>query len=268
MKGGHSERVGIATQMRAHGDGLSGNLLEIEDFAVRYGTVEALTRTRLTVRAGSIVTVIGANGAGKSTLLNGVMGALPGIGHASGIVRYESTDVQRWEVERRVSAGMSLVPEKRELFASMTVRDNLLLGGFRRYRARERNWTDTLEEVYALFPRLKERAQQLAGTLSGGERQMLAVGRALMSKPRLLMLDEPSLGLAPLVIKEIFRTISALKETGVAILLVEQNARAALQVSNYGYVLETGEVKLAGPSAELAADPRVIEAYLGLGHKH
>ena len=265
MTGGHSGQVGIPVQSPAHGDVPAGNLLEIEDFAVRYGKVEALARTRLTVGAGSIVTVIGANGAGKSTLLNGVMGALPGIGHASGIVRYESTDVQRWEVERRVSAGMSLVPEKRELFASMTVRDNLLLGGFRRYRARERNWIDTLDEVYALFPRLKERAQQLAGTLSGGERQMLAVGRALMSKPRLLMLDEPSLGLAPRIVREIFEVINRLRDAGVSILLVEQNARAALQIADYGYVLETGSVALEGPARNLAGDPRVIESYLGLG---
>ena len=150
----------------------------------------------------------------------------------------------------------------------MSVEDNLLLGAFDRYRTGHRDEMETMDEVFELFPRLEERRAQLAGTLSGGERQMLAMGRALMAKPKLLMLDEPSLGLAPLVIKEIFRTISALKETGVAILLVEQNARAALQVSNYGYVLETGEVKLAGQSAELAADPRVIEAYLGLGHKH
>ena len=188
----------------------SCHLLEIDGFAVRYGKVEALVCPRLSVRAGSIVTVIGANGAGKSTMLNGIMGSLPGIGHASGVVRYEGTEVQRWEVERRVSAGMSLVPEKRELFASMTVRENLLLGGFRRYRARERQWMESIDEVYALFPRLKERAQQLAGTLSGGERQMLALGRALMSRPRLLMLDEPSLGLAPRVVREIFEVIGRL----------------------------------------------------------
>jgi branched-chain amino acid transport system ATP-binding protein len=147
----------------------------------------------------------------------------------------------------------------------MTVRDNLLLGGFRRYRARERNWIDTLDEVYALFPRLKERAQQLAGTLSGGERQMLAVGRALMSKPRLLMLDEPSLGLAPRIVREIFEVINRLRDAGVSILLVEQNARAALQIADYGYVLETGSVALEGPARNLAGDPRVIESYLGLG---
>ena len=256
---------GLSGQTRAHGVAQSGNVLEIDDFAVRYGKVEALARTRLSVRAASIVTVIGANGAGKSTMLNGIMGALSGIGHASGVVRYEGADVQRWEVERRVSAGMSLVPEKRELFASMTVLDNLLLGGFRRYRAGERNWMDTLDEVYTLFPRLKERAPQLAGTLSGGERQMLAVGRALMSRPRLLMLDEPSLGLAPRIVREIFEVIGRLRDAGVSILLVEQNARAALQIADYGYVLETGAVALEGPANALAGDPRVIESYLGLG---
>lgn len=240
-------------------------VLETSGFSVRYGKVEALAPTRLSVRSGSIVTVIGANGAGKSTMLNGMMGSLPQIGHPEGAVLYDGVDIHRWEVERRVSAGMSLVPEKRELFASMTVRDNLLLGGFRRYRARERNWMDTLDEVYALFPRLKEREQQLAGTLSGGERQMLAVGRALMSKPRLLMLDEPSLGLAPRIVREIFQVIVRLRDAGVSILLVEQNARAALQVADYGYVLETGAVILEGPARELAVDPRVIESYLGLG---
>ena len=147
----------------------------------------------------------------------------------------------------------------------MTVRDNLLLGGFRRYRARERHWMESLDEVYTLFPRLKEREQQLAGTLSGGERQMLAVGRALMSKPRLLMLDEPSLGLAPRIVREIFEVIGRLRDSGVSILLVEQNARAALQIADYGYVLETGSVALEGPANELAGDPRVIESYLGLG---
>jgi branched-chain amino acid transport system ATP-binding protein len=171
------------------------------------------------------------------------------------------------EVEHLVRHGMTLVPEKRELFAEMSVEDNLVLGAFDRYRTGHRDHMETMDEVFELFPRLEERRAQLAGTLSGGERQMLAMGRALMAKPRLLMLDEPSLGLAPLIIKEIFRIIAELKQTGVAILLVEQNARAALHIADYGYVLETGEVSLAGPSGELAADPRVIESYLGLGHK-
>ena len=240
-------------------------ILEVQDLSARYGKVGALTGASLSVPAGSIVTVIGANGAGKSTLLNAVMGSLPQTGHASGAVRYDGGDVRGWKAERRVAAGMSLVPEKRELFGTMSVEDNLLLGGFRRYRARERDWRATLDEVYDLFPRLRERRAQEAGTLSGGERQMLAVGRALMAKPRLLMLDEPSLGLAPRIVREIFHIIARLRQTGVAILLVEQNARAALQVADYGYVLETGEIALHGPAHDLADNPRVIESYLGLG---
>lgn len=240
-------------------------VLEVSNLSARYGKVGALAGATLTVPAGSIVTVIGANGAGKSTMLNAMMGSLPQTGHAAGSVQYAGTDVSSWPVERRVAAGMSLVPERRELFGSMSVEDNLLLGGFRRYRARESGWRDTLNEVFDLFPRLRERRAQQAGTLSGGERQMLAVGRALMAKPALLMLDEPSLGLAPRIVREIFHIIAHLRETGVAILLVEQNARAALQVADYGYVLETGEVILHGPARELAGDPKVIESYLGLG---
>ncbi|MEN5161845.1 ABC transporter ATP-binding protein [Achromobacter spanius] len=240
-------------------------VLEVSNLSARYGKVGALAGATLSVPAGSIVTVIGANGAGKSTMLNAIMGSLPQTGHAVGTVHYAGADVSGWMVERRVAAGMSLVPERRELFGTMSVEDNLLLGGFRRYRARESGWRDTLNEVFDLFPRLRERRAQQAGTLSGGERQMLAVGRALMAKPTLLMLDEPSLGLAPRIVREIFHIIARLRETGVAILLVEQNARAALQVADYGYVLETGEVILHGPARELAGDPKVIESYLGLG---
>ncbi|WP_295004599.1 ABC transporter ATP-binding protein [uncultured Dechloromonas sp.] len=240
-------------------------ILDVKNLRVAYGKVEALHEVSLTIRRGEIVTVIGPNGAGKTTLLSALMGLLPSDGD---IVYMGHPQQHDRSVEHLVRHGMTLVPEKRELFAEMSVEDNLLLGAFDRYRTGHRDEMETMDEVFELFPRLEERRAQLAGTLSGGERQMLAMGRALMAKPKLLMLDEPSLGLAPLIIKEIFRTISALKETGVAILLVEQNARAALQVSDYGYVLETGEVSLAGPSAELAADPRVIEAYLGLGQKH
>ncbi len=243
-------------------------VLDVRGLSARYGKVGALNDAALQVPAGSIVTVIGANGAGKSTMLNAIMGSLPQSGHANGQVQYAGQDIGSWAVERRVSAGMSLVPERRELFGSMSVEDNLLLGGFRRYRARESGWRDTLDEVFELFPRLRERRQQQAGTLSGGERQMLAVGRALMAKPKLLMLDEPSLGLAPRIVREIFHIIARLRETGVAILLVEQNARAALQVADYGYVLETGEIVLHGPARELAGNPRVIESYLGLGKQH
>jgi len=239
-------------------------ILEVVGLSAQYGKVCALAETSLTLSAGAIVTVIGANGAGKSTLLNAIMGSLPVNGHASGTVRYQGSPIDPWQVERRVAAGLSLVPEKRELFTNMSVEDNLLLGGFRRYRAREKGWRATLDEVYALFPRLRERCQQQAGTLSGGERQMLAVGRALMAKPSVLMLDEPSLGLAPRVVREVFHIIARLRQTGVAILLVEQNARAALQIADYGYVLETGAVSLQGPARTLADNPRVIESYLGL----
>jgi branched-chain amino acid transport system ATP-binding protein len=239
-------------------------ILEVRDLTVSYGKVEALHKVSLTIRRGEIVTVIGPNGAGKTTLLSALMGLLPAGGE---IVYMGHSKSRQREVEYLVRHGMTLVPEKRELFSEMSVEDNLLLGAFDRYRTGHRDQMETMDEVFEIFPRLEERRTQLAGTLSGGERQMLAMGRALMAKPKLLMLDEPSLGLAPLIIKEIFRIISELKQTGVAILLVEQNARAALQIADYGYVLETGEVSLAGPSKELAADQRVIDAYLGLGHK-
>jgi len=242
-------------------------ILEVTSLSVRYGKVEALHGAKIAVGPGQIVSVIGPNGAGKSTLLNAIMGALPVTGHAKGAIMYRDEDVSNVPIEKRVARGMCLVPEKRELFAAMTVEDNLVLGAYRRKRAGERNYLDQLEPVFQLFPRLKERRKQAAGTLSGGERQMLAVGRALMGKPDLLMLDEPSLGLAPLIVKEIFHIISALRQTGVATLLIEQNARAALQISDYGYVLETGELALEGAATELAQNPRVIETYLGLTKK-
>jgi branched-chain amino acid transport system ATP-binding protein len=236
-------------------------VLEIEDLSVAYGGIPAVTGVTLGVASGSIVTVIGPNGAGKSTLLNAVMGVLP----SGGRIRFGGRDLRGAGVEARVQAGMSLVPEKRELFASMSVEDNLRLGFFRHRAQGRAAAARALDEVFALFPRLRERRRQQAGTLSGGERQMLAMGRALMARPALLMLDEPSLGLAPLIVRDIFHTITALRRTGVAILLVEQNARAALQVSDHGFVLETGRITLQGPSAELAADGRVVELYLGHG---
>jgi branched-chain amino acid transport system ATP-binding protein len=239
-------------------------ILEVRDLHVAYGKVEALHGARLTVGAGQIVTIIGPNGAGKSTMLNALAGALPANGALRGSIRLLGRDMAGVAVEDRVAQGMCLVPENRELFAAMSVEDNLLLGAYRRYKAREKNYSDQMAVVYDLFPRLKERRGQDAGTLSGGERQMLALGRALMARPRLLMLDEPSLGLAPLIVKEIFRIIVRLKETGVAILLVEQNARAALQVADHAYVLETGDMVLDGPAAELAGNPKVIQTYLGL----
>ncbi|MGB2902947.1 MAG: ABC transporter ATP-binding protein [Candidatus Dechloromonas phosphoritropha] len=239
-------------------------ILEVKNLSVSYSKIEALHDISLTIRRGEIVTVIGPNGAGKTTLLLALMGLLPAVGS---IVYMGHAQGREREVEDLVRHGMTLVPEKRELFAEMSVEYNLVLGAFDRYRTGHRDHMETMDEVFELFPRLEERRVQLASTLSGGERQMLAIGCALMAKLRLLMLDEPSLGLAPLIIKEIFRIIAELRQTGVAILLIEQNARAALHIADYGYVLETGEVSLVGPSGELAADPRVIESYLGLGHK-
>ena len=240
-------------------------VLEVSDLCVSYGKVEALHHISLRVRAGEIVTVIGPNGAGKTTLLSAIMGLLP---RTRGDVVFLGQAQAAVEVEHMVALGANLVPEKRELFGEMSVEDNLLLGAFMRHRMGHRDERETMEQVFETFPRLRERRDQQAGTLSGGERQMLAVGRALMAKPKLLMLDEPSLGLAPLIVREIFHIVAALKRTGVAILLVEQNARAALQIADYGYVLETGEVALEGPSDDLEDDPKVIESYLGLGGKH
>jgi branched-chain amino acid transport system ATP-binding protein len=240
-------------------------ILEVEDLCVSYGKVEALHHANIKVGEGQIVTVIGPNGAGKTTMLSAIMGVLP---HTRGSMRLLGREVGDAEVEDMVALGVNLVPESRALFGEMSVEDNLLLGAFMRHRMGHRDQAQTMEEVYQIFPRLKERRAQHAGTLSGGERQMLAVARALMAKPKLLMLDEPSLGLAPLIVREIFRVIAELKRTGVSILLVEQNARAALQVADYAYVLETGEIALEGPSAKLIDDPKVVESYLGLGGKH
>jgi branched-chain amino acid transport system ATP-binding protein len=233
-------------------------ILAIDGLNVAYGKVEAVRNASLAIQPGSIVTVIGANGAGKTTLLNAAMGILP----ATGRVTFEGAALDRLGIEERVGLGLALVPERRELFGSMSVEDNLVLGGFRTTAAER---AQSLAQVFTRFPRLQERRAQLAGTLSGGERQMLAMGRALMGKPRLLMLDEPSLGLAPLIVRDIFEIIVGLKQTGVSILLVEQNARAALQVADHAYVMELGEITSSGPAAQLAADPRIIESYLGLG---
>jgi branched-chain amino acid transport system ATP-binding protein len=234
-------------------------LLEVSGLHAGYGRAEVLLGIDLKLDAGQVVTVIGPNGAGKSTLLGALMGVLP----CRGRVVFDGQDMANLTLEDRVMAGLALVPERRELFGTMPVEDNLLLGGWRARKLRLPGRAGELERVYGLFPRLKERRTQLAGTLSGGERQMLAVGRALMSSPKLLMLDEPSLGLAPLVVREVFRIIDSLRAGGVSILLVEQNARAALEVADYAYVLETGELRLQGPAAELKNDPRVIDTYLG-----
>ena len=234
--------------------------LEVRGLAVGYGKIAVLRDACLDVGAGKIVAVIGPNGAGKTTLLSALMGLLP----ARGNVRYYGDDLLSLSVEARVMRGLCLVPERRELFGEMPVEDNLLLGAFSRKRHGRRELLDDLAAVYKRFPRLHERSSQLAATLSGGERQMLALGRALMARPKLLMLDEPSLGLAPRIVRDIFHVIADLKQLGVSILLVEQNARAALQIADYGYVLEMGEFVLEGPAAELANNPSVVETYLGM----
>jgi len=232
-------------------------LLSLRNVSVSYDKVEAVRDVSLDVEAGQIVSVIGPNGAGKTTMMLATMGLLP----LAGEVIFEGSRLNGLEVEERVERGICLVPERRELFADMSVADNLILGS---YSLKDRSGVDTaLQQVYQRFPRLQERRRQKAGTLSGGERQMLALGRALMAKPKLLILDEPSLGLAPLIVREIFRTIASLRELGVSVLLVEQNARAALETADYGYVLETGDITLQGKASDLIHDPRVAETYLG-----
>jgi len=235
-------------------------LLGVHEAHVAYGKVEAVRSVSLDIAEGEIVTIIGANGAGKTTLLNAIMGILP----LRGRIAFAGQDLSRLEIEDRVGLGLSLVPEHRELFWSMCVEDNLQLGAFKVAKTQAR---DAFERVYALFPRLKERRRQLAGTLSGGEQQMLAMGRALMGTPKLLMLDEPSLGLAPIVVADIFRTIAELRSSRVSVLLVEQNAQAALKIADRAYVMELGEFVLAGTAAELAANQRVAASYLGFQHE-
>ncbi|RDI94954.1 ABC transporter ATP-binding protein [Meiothermus sp. QL-1] len=235
-------------------------MLEVENLTVRYGAVEAVRHLTLSVGEGEVITLIGPNGAGKTSVLKGILGLVT----TSGQVRYEGKLLRRREPEALALKGLVMVPEKRELFASLTVEDNLLLGAFPRFQRRERGIWEDLDWVYSLFPRLKERRRQLAGTMSGGEQQMLAIGRALMGRPRLLLLDEPSLGLAPLIVREIFHILSELKARGVTLLLVEQNARMALRLADRGYVLEAGELVMEGRGSELLQDPRVIESYLGI----
>jgi len=236
---------------------MSAPLLSVTQASIAYGNVEAVRSVSLDVARGEIVTIIGANGAGKTTLLNAIIGLL----RLRGSLTFDARDLTGLDIEDRVATGLCLVPEHRELFGTMPVEDNLLLGGFRIGAAQS---AETLEKVFALFPRLKERRRQLAGTLSGGEQQMLAMGRALMGRPRLLMLDEPSLGLAPRIAADIFRTVAELRQSGVSILLVEQNARAALQVADRAYVMELGEFVLSGTADEVAANPRVAASYLGI----
>ena len=235
-------------------------LLSVADVHIAYGKVEAVRGVTLEVRDNEIVTIVGANGAGKTTLLNAIMGILPLKGHLA----FAGEELARLDIEDRVAAGLSLVPEHRELFATMSVEDNLQLGAFRIAKAVAQT---SFERVFALFPRLKERRKQLAGTLSGGEQQMLAMGRALMGAPKLLMLDEPSLGLAPLIVADIFRIVSELKAAGVSVLLVEQNAQAALQIADRAYVMELGEFVLDGAASDIASNARVAASYLGFAHE-
>jgi branched-chain amino acid transport system ATP-binding protein len=237
---------------------VSAPLLEVRDLCVSYGRAQVVHDVSIAVTQGALVTVIGSNGAGKTTLLNAIIGLLG----ARGRIGFRGAEIAAVPLESRVKAGLCLVPERRELFADMPVQDNLLLGGFRRTRAERKA---TLEEIYARLPRLRERRQQLAGTLSGGERQMLAMGRALMARPTLLMLDEPSLGLAPRIVRDVFHILTDLRQTGVSILLVEQNARAALEVADYAYVMELGAITTQGSPDEIAGDPKLVESYLGLG---
>ena len=237
---------------------MTAPLLRVDELTVRYGRVEVVHGVSLEVPPGALVTVIGANGAGKTTLLNAVMGVIP----ARGRIGFDGANIERLPLETRVKAGLCLVPERRELFPDMAVEDNLRLGGFRRPRTER---AEALTEIYGRFPRLRERRSQLAGTLSGGERQMLAMGRALMSRPKLLMLDEPSLGLAPRIVRDVFQILIGLKRMGVSILLVEQNARAALEIADLAYVIELGVVTRSGPASAIAQDPRLVESYLGLG---
>ena len=237
--------------------------LQSRGLTVGYGKANVLHGIDIDLAQGSIVSLIGPNGAGKTTLLMALMGLLrPG-----GEVTYLGQSMRNIDVEDRVARGLCLVPERRELFSDMTVGDNLALGRFSGWLNRDRDFQATLDDVFKRFPRLKERLSKNAGTLSGGERQMLALGRALMARPKVLMLDEPSLGLAPLFVRQIFRIIADLRSTGVSILLVEQNARAALEIADYGYVLENGAITLQGPARELAGNPQVIDTYLGRRHK-
>lgn len=233
-------------------------LLKVEDLVVSYGSIQALKGISFEVNEGEIVSLIGANGAGKTTTMNTIAGLK---GPQGGAIRLEGREITRVPPQNRVKAGVVLSPEGRQVFPGFSVRDNLMMGGYI-YRHREN--LEEIEKVYERFPRLKERENQPAGTLSGGEQQMLAVARALMSRPRLLMLDEPSMGLAPLIVREIFALIQGIRSTGITVLLVEQNARAALKIADRAYVLETGRVALSGDGKELLRSPAVQKAYLGM----
>lgn len=238
------------------------SLLEVKDLAVSYGGIEALKGISFSVDEGQIVTLIGANGAGKSTTLRAITGIVP---VKSGTILYNGEDITGMDTQKVVERGIALVPEGRRVFANLTVLENLKIGAYLRKDTAQIQ--KDIEYIYKLFPRLEERSWQLAGTLSGGEQQMLAVGRAMMTRPRLIMMDEPSLGLAPLVVKDIFGIISRLSADGITILLIEQNANAALHAAHYGYVLETGMMTLSGTGEELLSSKSIQEAYLGRGKK-
>jgi branched-chain amino acid transport system ATP-binding protein len=234
-------------------------LLSIDDLSVRYGAIGAVTNLSLDVPPGSVVTILGANGAGKSTLLGAIMGALEA--ECQGAIRFEDRNILGSPAETLVAEGIALVPEGRQLFAELTVHENLRMGAYLRRDTQE--ISDDMVNVLAMFPRLAERRDQLAGTLSGGEQQMVAIGRALMSRPKLLLLDEPSLGLAPLIVREIMQLIARINQAGVTVVLVEQNALQALRIADHAYVLEKGHVVLSGRANQLAKDTSITAAYLG-----
>ncbi|MEE9402559.1 MAG: ABC transporter ATP-binding protein [Desulfobacteria bacterium] len=240
-------------------------MLRIKNLHAYYGRIKALDNVSLHVQPGEIVSLIGANGAGKTTILNTISGL---IRSAQGEIKFEERKINGLRPEKVVAAGISQVPEGRQIFGPLTVLENLELGAYLRFKKKEKEAiAGDLDWVFQLFPRLEERSGQIAGTLSGGEQQMLSIGRALMAKPKLLLLDEPSMGLAPLIVKDIMNTVSELRRSGVTILMVEQNARASLTISDRGYVLETGRVVLQGPSDELMNDSDVKRAYLGKDYK-
>jgi branched-chain amino acid transport system ATP-binding protein len=240
-------------------------MLRIKNLHAYYGLVRALHNVSLHIRAGEIVSLVGANGAGKTTMLNTISGL---IHSAKGEIIFEDKSIVGLSPESIVAAGISQVPEGRQVFAPMTVRENLELGAYLRFKDKEKEAIQNdLDVIFDIFPRLKERIKQIAGTLSGGEQQMLAIGRALMARPKLLLLDEPSMGLAPLIVQNIMNTISGLREKGVTVLIVEQNARASLKISDRGYVLETGQIILQGSSEDLLNDSDVKRAYLGKDYK-
>ena len=238
------------------------SLLKVTDLVVSYGGIEALKGISFEVEEGQIVTLIGANGAGKSTTLRTISGLVP---PKSGRVYFEGRDITDFGTQKIVENGIAMVPEGRRVFANLTVLENLRIGAY--LRKDKEVIEEDIKYVYKLFPRLEERSWQMAGTLSGGEQQMLAVGRAVMTRPKLIMMDEPSLGLAPLVVKDIFKIIETLKSTGMTVLLIEQNANAALHACDYAYVMETGRITMSGTGDELLASEAIQEAYLGKSNK-